>query len=663
MTEAIREGTLLWEPSQSFKQQTNLARYMNWLKERKNLSFERYEDLWKWSVTELEAFWESLWDYFSIRSSAPYRRVLSDRKMPGARWFEGARLNYAEHVFRHAFRDEPAIISLSELRPLTEMSWQTLQEQVASFAAALKAAGIREGDRVVAYLPNIPEAVVAFLACAGIGAIWSSCSPDFGGPAVIDRFRQIEPSILLAVDGYRYGGKDFDRMQVVRQIQDAVPSLKQTVVLPYLSPNPDISGLKGAVLWEDFVRGHRRTEPDFVHVPFEHPLWVLFSSGTTGLPKAIVQSQGGILVEHLKLCGFHFDLKPGDRFFWYTTTGWMMWNVLLGGLLAGAAIVLYDGHPNHPHPERLWELADQTKITLFGTSANYLLACRSNNVQPNRKFRLEHLRAIGSTASPLPPEGFEWVYRNVKSDVWLISSSGGTDVCTALVGGTPLLPVHSGEIQGPLLGVNAQAFDEGGNPVINEVGELVVTDPMPSMPLYFWNDKDNERYLESYFRMYPGVWRHGDWIKFTERGSCQIYGRSDSTIKRGGVRIGTSEIYSAVEDGEDVKDSLVIDVDDGTGKLKMLLFVVLRKGARLDEELKDRIKRRVREKCSPRHVPDEILEISEVPRTLNGKKLEVPIKRILMGVPVEKAVNRGVMANPDSIRHFVQLAETMMRKS
>ena len=663
MTEAIRQGTLLWNPSQTFKQQTNLAHYMNWLKERKNLFFDHYEDLWKWSVTELEAFWATLWDYFSIRSSTPYRCVLSERKMPGARWFEGARLNYAEHVFRHVLPDAPAIISLSELRSMKEMSWQTLQDQVASFAAALKAAGIREGDRVAAYLPNVPEAVIAFLACASIGATWSSCSPDFGGPTVIDRFRQIEPSILLAVDGYRYGGKDFDRMPVVKQIQDAIPSLKQTVVLPYLSPNPDISRLNNAVFWEDFVGRHRRADLTFIHVPFEHPLWVLFSSGTTGLPKAIVQSHGGILIEHLKLCSFHYDLKPSDRFFWYTTTGWMMWNVLLGGLLVGATIVLYDGNPNYPHPEMLWEFADQTNITLFGTSANYLLACRSNNVQPNRKYRLEHLRSIGSTASPLPPEGFEWVYRNVKSDVWLNSCSGGTDVCTAIVGGTPLLPVYSGEIQGPLLGVNAKAFDENGHPVINDVGELVVTDPMPSMPIYFWNDANHERYLESYFRMYPNVWRHGDWIKFTDRGSCQIYGRSDSTINRGGVRIGTSEIYSAVEDGEDVKDSLVIDIDDGTGKLKMLLFVVLREGVRLDEELKNRIKRRVRENCSPRHVPDEIHEISEVPRTLNGKKLEVPLKRILMGVPVEKAVNSGVMANPESIHYFVQLAETLKRKS
>ena len=663
MTEAIKEGTLLWEPSDAFKQQTNLAKYMEWLKEHKQLSFDRYEDLWKWSVTELEAFWASLWEYFSVQSSTPYRRVLADRTMPGARWFEGTRLNYAEHVFRQARPDVPAMISLSELRPLQEMSWQTLRERVASFAAALKAAGIREGDRVVAYLPNIPEAVIAFLASASIGATWSSCSPDFGGPTVIDRFRQIGPSILLVVDGYRYGGKDFDRMPVVRQIQDAIPTLKQTVVLPYLSAQPDISGLKNAVFWEEFVRGHGREELAFARVPFEHPLWVLYSSGTTGLPKAIVQSQGGILIEHLKLCGFHYDLRPGDRFFWYTTTGWMMWNVLVSGLLVGVTIILYDGNPNHPHPEMLWELADKTDITLFGTSADYLLACRNNKVQPNRKFRLERLRSIGSTASPLPPEGFEWVYRNVKPDVWLNSCSGGTDVCTAIVGGTPLLPVHSGEIQGPLLGVNVKAFDEHGRPVTDQVGELVVTDPMPSMPIRFWNDANNERYLESYFRMYPGVWRHGDWIRFTRRGSCQIYGRSDSTINRGGVRIGTSEIYSAVEDGEDVKDSLVIDIDDGSGKLRMLLFVVPGKDGGLDEELKNRIKRRVRENCSPRHVPDEILAIPEVPRTLNGKKLEVPIKRILMGVPVEKAVNRGVMANPDAIRPFVELAESLRRKN
>jgi len=657
MMETLKEGTLLWEPSPEFVRQTNLTHYMNWLKERKGLAFDSYEALWKWSVTDLEAFWESLWEYFEIRSAAPYRRVLAERKMPGARWFEGARVNYAEHVFRHCRPEETAIVSLSELRPLKEMSWKTLRDEVAAFAAALKSAGIGEGDRVVAYLPNIPEAVIAFLACASIGATWSSCSPDFGSPTVIDRFRQIEPSILLAVDGYRYAGKDFDRMDSVRQILDAIPSVKRTVVLPYLKEAPELAGLRGAVLWDDFIREHRGAELTFARVPFQHPLWVLYSSGTTGLPKAIVQSYGGILIEHLKLCRFHFDLKPTDRFFWFTTTGWMMWNVLVSGLLAGSAIVLYDGSPTHPDPDVLWEFAERTNISIFGTSANYILACRSRNLQPNRKYRLEKLRSVGSTASPLPPEGFEWVYRNVKSDLWLGSTSGGTDLCTAIVGGTPILPVRAGEIQGPSLGVNVKAFDENGRPVVNEVGELVILDPMPSMPIFFWNDPDNRRYLDSYFDMYPGVWRHGDWIRFMDRGGCQIYGRSDSTINRGGVRIGTSEIYSAVEDGTEVLDSLVVDVPGGQGDLKMLLFVVLREGLRLDEALIERIRRRLKEKCSPRHVPDEVYEISEVPRTLNGKKLEVPIKKILMGVPVERAVNRGVMSNPESLDFFVRFAE------
>mgnify|MGYP001298717658 CR=1 FL=1 len=662
MTNTIKEGTILWEPSPQFIGQTNLAQYMDWLKRTRQLSFDNYFSLWNWSVTEIEAFWESIWEYFEIRSSVPYKKVLSGRNMPGARWFEGARVNYAEHVFRHARPDTPAIISQSELRPLQEMSWQTLYERVATFAAALKAAGIREGDRIVAYMPNIPEAVIAFLACASIGATWSSSSPDFGGPTVIDRFKQIEPAILVAVDGYRYGGKDFDRMQAVGQIQQAIPTLRKTVILPYLNERPDLSLLDNAILWDDFVRDHGNAELTYAHVPFDHPLWVLFSSGTTGLPKAIVQSYGGILIEHLKFCVFHMDLKPGDRFFWYTTTGWMMWNVLLGGLLAGSTIVLFDGNPAYPEPDTLWRFAEETNITLFGTSANYLLNCRSRNIRPKDKYRLEHLRAIGSTASPLPPEGFEWVYQNVKSDLWLCSTSGGTDLCTAIVGGTPLLPVHAGEMQGPSLGVNAKAFDEEGNPVINEVGELVVTDPMPSMPIYFWNDENNERYLESYFNMYPGTWRHGDWIKITDRGSCQIYGRSDSTINRGGVRIGTSEIYSAVEDGEEVLDSLVVDIMSGTGHLKMLLFVVLRDGLGLDETLKDRIRQRLREHCSPRHVPDEIYAIDEVPRTLNGKKLEVPIKKILTGIPVERAVNKGVLENPDSIGFFVRLAEELTQR-
>ena len=477
---------------------------------------------------------------------------------------------------------------------------------MAAFAAALTASGVKKGDRVAAYLPNIPEAVVAFLAVASIGAIWSSCSPDFGSPTVVDRFKQIEPVVLLAVDGYRYGGKDFNRMASVREIQAALPSLKKTVLLPYLSQAPDTGLLQDAVLWNEFVKDHQQAKLDFVGVPFDHPLWILFSSGTTGLPKAIVQGHGGILLEHLKQCVFHLDLKEGDRFFWFTTTGWMMWNLLVSGLLAGSAILLYDGNPGYPNLYALWEFAEETGMTVFGTSAPFILSCMNENISPMKKYRLEKLKCIGSTGAPLPPEGFAWVYEHVKKDVWLASVSGGTDVCSAFVTGCPLLPVYAGEIQCRSLGAKVEAFDEQGRYLMNEVGELVITEPLPSMPLYFWNDQNGERYKGSYFDMYPGIWRHGDWIKITDRGTCQIYGRSDSTINRGGIRMGTSEIYRVVEGVDGVVDSLVIDISDGRGNDFMPLFVVLKKGKTLTAELEHEIKTKVRTNCSPRHVPDQL---------------------------------------------------------
>lgn len=659
VTQSVKEGTLLWEPSSTFKQQANITKYMDWLKDKKQLTFDDYHTLWEWSVTEIENFWESVWEYFDIQASTPYQSVLSGRNMPGAKWFEGAKLNYAEHVFRHVRPDEPAIIAQSELRSLEEISWQTLYERVASFAAGLKAAGIKKGDRVVAYMPNIPEATIAFLACASIGATWSSCSPDFGSPTVIDRFKQIEPKILIAVDGYRYGGKDFDRMATVREIQNAIPTLEKTVLLPYLADDPNLSFLREAVFWNEFVNEHQNATLDFEHVPFDHPLWVLFSSGTTGLPKPIVQGQGGILLEHLKLCGLHTNLKPGERFFWFTTTGWMMWNVVVGGLLTGATILLYDGSPGYPNLDTLWKFAEDTKMTVFGTSASYLLSCRNNGINPQENFNLKHLKSIASTGSPLPPEGFEWAYKCVKEDLWLVSTSGGTDLCTAFVTGSALLPVHAGEIQCRALGANIKAYDEDGNALTNEVGELVITEPMPSMPIFFWNDENGERYFTSYFNVYPGVWRHGDWIKITDRGSCQIYGRSDSTINRGGIRMGTSEIYSAVESVEEVTDSLVVDISNEKGEAFMPLFVVLKEGVKLDESLENQIKQRVRENCSPRHVPNAIYQITEVPRTLNGKKLEVPIKKILMGIPAEKAATKGALSNPESLDFFIRFAKEL----
>jgi acetoacetyl-CoA synthetase len=536
------EGTLLWEPSEELKENARISDYMKWLKAERDLSFEDYNELWEWSVTDLEGFWATVWEYCGIKASKPYGRVLGAREMPGAEWFVGAELNYAEHVLRHAAHrpHEPAILHQSEVRSLGEMSWDELQEKTVALAAGLREMGVGRGDRVAAYLPNIPEAVVGLLACASIGAIWSSCSPDFGAGSVVDRFKQIEPEVLLAVDGYRYGGKDYDRIDVVARLQQEIPTLQKTIVLPYLSEDPDTSSLENVVMWDDLLAWHEGAEISFEQVPFDHPLWVLYSSGTTGLPKPIVHSQGGILIEHLKKVVLHIDLEPDDRFFWFTTTGWMMWNLLLAGLLTGSTVLLYDGNPGYPDMNVLWEFAEKTGMTCFGTSASYITACMKAGIEPGRDFDLTNLESIGSTGSPLPPEGYEWAYEHVKEDLWLFSTSGGTDLCTAFVGGVPLLPVRAGELQARSLGAKVEAFDEEGNPQIGEVGELVITEPLPSMPIYFWNDPEGERYRESYFDIYPGVWRHGDWIKVKDNGACVIYGRSDSTINRGGIRMGTS---------------------------------------------------------------------------------------------------------------------------
>jgi len=646
---------LLWTPSQALQDSSNIRAYMRWLETTRGLRFATYDELWRWSVADLEAFWESLWEYFQIRSVTPYMRVLASHTMPGARWFEGATLNYVEHVFRRATPDHPAALFQSERQPLTPISWADLERQVASVAAALRGLGVGPGDRVVGYVPNIPQALVAFLAAASLGAVWSSCSPDFGSPSVIDRFKQIEPKVLVAVDGYQYGGKPFDRRAVVAEIQAALPTLEATIFVPYLDPQAAPAGLSGRILaWEEALAtpGELGYEP----VPFEHPLWVLYSSGTTGLPKPIVQSQGGILVQHLKELHLHLNLKPGDRFFWYTTTGWMMWNLLIGGLLVGATVLLYDGSPAHPDMGALWRFAEESRMTFFGTSAGYITALMKSDVAPGRQYDLSALVGIGSTGSPLPPEGFEWVYAHVKSDLWLASISGGTDVCGCFIAGAPILPVYSGELQCRALGVNAQAYDTDGNSVIGVMGELVVTEPMPSMPIYFWNDPDGRRYRESYFEMYPGTWRHGDWVVINERGGVVIYGRSDSTINRQGVRMGSSEIYRVVEGLPEVLDSLVVDLEGLGGASYMPLFVVLREGVELDATLERKIKDAIRTALSPRHVPDAIFAVPDVPRTLSGKKLEVPVKKILMGVPVERAANPDSLRNPELLPFFVDLA-------
>jgi acetoacetyl-CoA synthetase len=654
-----QEGVKLWEPSPAAIERSNMTRYMRWLAQERDLEFEDYESLWRWSTIELEQFWASIWDFCEVITHAPYERVLANREMPGAEWFPGAKLSYPEHVFRDRDETGTAIFHASELRPLAEISWGELADKVARATAALRGLGVERGDRVVAYLPNIPEAVIGFLASASIGAIWSSCSPDFGAASVVDRFAQIEPKVLLAVDGYRYGGKDFDRREVVAGLRREMPTLEHVVVVPYLDDEPDIGGIENAIGWRQLLDGADDADLAFEPLPFDHPLWVLYSSGTTGLPKAIVQGQGGILLEHLKKLTLHVDAQAGDRLFWFTTTGWMMWNFIVAGLLTEAAIVLYDGNPGHPDMGVLWDLAERSGMTCFGTSASYIASCIKAEEDPTAGRELSKLRAIGSTGSPLAPEGFDWVYDRVGADTWLFSTSGGTDVCTAFVGGVPILPVYRGELQGRALGAKVEAFDEQGGSVIDEVGELVITEPMPSMPLFFWGDEDGSRYRASYFEHYPGVWRHGDWIEITSRGTAIIYGRSDSTINRQGVRMGTSEIYRAVLAAPEVVDALVVDVPRPGTEGWMPLFVVLRDGEALDDELAGKIKRQIREHCSPRHVPNAIYAVTEVPRTLSGKVLEVPVKRILSGTSVEKAVSRDSLANPAALDYFVALASRL----
>ncbi len=658
--------TPLWSPSAQWRERAEMTRFMRWAGERTGRMFADYGELWEWSVSEVEEFWAAIWEYCGVRASRPYEQVLDSRAMPGARWFQGAELNYAENMLMRRERDPDAVAVLhaSELRELDSLTWAQLTARVADVAAGLRALGVGRGDRVVAYMPNIPETLVALLAVASIGAIWSSAAPEFGARSVIDRFAQIEPVVLLAVDGYRHGGRDYDRTEPLRAILAELGSVRHAVLLPYLSSEASATGMPGGMSWSELLElgrstgeeggregdgGDRGAAPRFEQVGFDHPLWVLYSSGTTGLPKAIVHGHGGILLEQLKKSWLHLDLRRGDRMFWFTTTGWMMWNFLIGALFTDAAIVLYDGSPGHPDMGALWRLAERTRMTCMGVSAGWLGACAKAEVEPARDYDLHALRAIGSTGSPLAPESYRWVHEHVGSDVWLFSTSGGTDVCTAFVGGCPLLPVYEGELQARALGCAVEAWDESGHSVVDEVGELVLTQPLPSMPLYFWGedppDRDGRahdpedrvggRYRESYFSMYPGVWRHGDWVRITPRGGAVIYGRSDSTINRQGVRMGTSEIYRAAGAVEEVVDALVVDVPRGDrdAELWMILFVVLGEGVVLDEELRARIARRIREDCSPRHVPNEILQIEQVPRTLSGKVLEVPIKKILMGAP------------------------------
>ncbi|MCC5857222.1 MAG: acetoacetate--CoA ligase [Ectothiorhodospiraceae bacterium] len=642
----------IWTPSRERVENSRMRHYMAWLEQNRGLRFDDYNALWQWSVDHLEDFWASIWEYFDIRHSQPWKRVLDEQRMPGAHWFEGARLNLAEQLFRFHVEDpdHPAILSRSELRDLQSLSWGELRQQVTGLANALRSRGVKPGDRVVAYMPNIPETVVAFFACASIGAVWSSCSPDMGTSSVLDRFRQIDPKVLITVDGYRYGGKDFDRLAVVEGMCEDLPTLEHTILLPYLNAG---ATLPDALRWEELLQegGDMQFEP----LPFDHPLWVVYSSGTTGLPKPIVHGQGGTLLETVKGHALHLDLGPEDRFMWFTTTGWIMWNSQIGGLLVGATICLYDGNPGHPDLGTLWRFAEETGMTFFGAGAAYFMNCKKAGIEPRALARLDTLRAVGSTGSPLPEEGYHWLQDGL-GDVLIAAISGGTDVAAAFVGSCPIMPVIAGEMQCRCLGIAVYALDDEGKPLDDTVGELVVTRPMPSMPLYFWNDADGKRMHESYFDMYPGLWRHGDWIRITPRGGAVIYGRSDTTINRHGIRMGTAEIYRVVEEFPEVLDSLVVDLEYLGRESYMPLFVVLRQGVSLDDELRQRLRDAIRTELSARHVPNEVIAVPEVPRTLTGKKMELPIKKLLLGLPLEKAANPDAMANPDSLKFYMDFA-------
>ena len=644
---SVAEGQVLWEPSPERVAATRMTAYAEHLRATRGLELTDAEALWRWSTTDLDEFWRSVLEFFDVQADGDRSVALADEQMPGARWFPDLRLSYAEHALRRT-GDGDAVVAVAEDGTVRTLSWDGLRAAVGAAQAGLRRLGVGEGDRVVAALPNGLEALVAFLATSALGAVWSSCSPDFGARSLVDRFGQVEPAVLIGTAGYSYGGRRFDTLPVLQEVAAALPGLRAVVVVGAAPPT--------MTSWEELVG--EPADPVPARVAFEAPLWVLYSSGTTGLPKPIVQGTGGILLEHLKSHGLQSDLGPDDRFTWFTTTGWMMWNKLVSGLLVGATVVLYDGSPGHPDLGALWRMAEQQRITCFGTSAPFLDACRAAGLVPREVADLSAVRTLGSTGAPLSPEGFAWVYDAVGPDLLLGSMSGGTDVCTALVQSHPWLPVRAGEIQSRSLGAAVAVYDADGREVVGEVGELVVTRPLPSMPLRFQGDADGSRLREAYYAHFPGVWRHGDWAHLTPEGAVVIHGRSDSTLNRGGVRLGTAEFYSVVEELPEVADSLVVDTGGlGRAEDRLLLFVVLTAGSVLDDALLGRLRGTIRAALSPRHVPDEVFAVPEIPRTLNGKKLEVPVKRLLTGTPFDQAVSPGAVANPAALEHFVALAQ------
>ncbi len=648
---------LLWTPSPDFIGDSNLFRYKQWLKSHKGLDFEDYHEMWSWSTDHVSEFWQSIWEYFQIAADGTFSQVVN-KSMPDCEWFEGTALSYAEHVFRQKNEKHPAIIHKKEGQGICEISWSEMESEVAQLANYLRSIGVGRGDRVVAFLPNTPEATIAFLATNSIGAIWSSCSPDFGSRSVIDRFLQIEPKVLFAVDGYYYNGKEFDKRRVVHEILDALVTVKHVIEVAYLSTESH-SSVNKSKKWREIFEETPASPLVFERVPFGHPIWILYSSGTTGQPKAITHSCGGVLLEHLKYLTFHNDVKPGEKFFWYTTTGWMMWNFVQASLLAGATIVLYDGSPGFPDMNVLWNFASEIGIEHFGTSAPFILACLKENISPKSRHDFSFLRSISSTGAPLPPEGFDWIYEQVHENIWLCSMSGGTDVCSAFVGGCPFEPVYEGEIQCRALGCAMYSFDEKGQPVYNKVGEMVVTKPMPSMPIFFWNDHDKSIYTGSYFEMYEGVWRHGDWLKITDIKTLEILGRSDATLNRHGIRIGTAEIYQVIDRFPQIKDSLIVNLELSGGNHLMPLFVVMNEGHTLKESLEEEINKSLKSAYTPRHIPDRIISVDDIPYTISGKKMEAPVKKILLGIDKDKAANLGAMRNPESLDFFISFAESI----